>query len=457
MRVLSGFGVQLVLILALFLGSLAVLLVNGFGVLGLPQREQEMRATLRDASRRMAEEAALLAGDASPPVHRLREVAERTLAGVSGVEGGFFVAGEDNYFTAYAYPTQPHEPPPPPQGPPSPPRQDPPPLEAPYIRLQALRSVDLPAGEVRVQVYDVVTSRVVVATEPVGSERPARLMTWVMVRLTGPELHEGQARRYGVSAGLALGGIALALVLTARLGRSLRRERQEQDRLREELRRAEHLAALGRLLAGVAHEVRTPLAGIRSTVQLWQRLAEPAQMPASLDAVLQAVDRLNALVGRLLYFARAGHEERRPVDLNAIVREVLDLLRAQAEEQHIRCEADLEADLPAVLGTAPALQQVVLNLASNAVQAMPKGGRLWMQTRQCPGGTRVELRVGDTGPGISPEVRAHLFEPFVTTRAEGTGLGLALCREIVHQFRGSIALEEGTGAVFRVVLPAGRP
>jgi two-component system, NtrC family, sensor histidine kinase HydH len=444
--------VQTALILVLFLGSLAALLVNSLAVLRLPQREQEVRAAVLAASRRLAGAAAPVAGESRPSALRLREIAERVLAEAPGVEGGFFVAGEVSRFTAYAFPTQPH--PPPPGAEPAP-RQDPPPLEEPYIRLQALRSIDQPAGAAHVQPLDVGPSRVVIATEPVGTARPARLVTWAMVRLTGPEQQLEQRWRYQVSAGLALGGIALALALTVRLGHTLRRERRERERLAEELRRAEHLAVLGRLLAGVAHEVRTPLAGIRSTVQLWQRLPESARTPQSQEAVLQAVDRLNALVSRLLYFARAGHEERRPVDLNAVVREVLELLRAQAEGQNVRCEADLQPDLPAVSGTAPALQQVVLNLATNAVQVMPRGGRLWCRTEYRPGAGQVELRVGDTGPGIPAEARAHLFEPFFTTREEGAGLGLALCREIVRQHGGSIELEEGPGAVFRVVLPVG--
>jgi two-component system sensor histidine kinase HydH len=275
-----------------------------------------------------------------------------------------------------------------------------------------------------------------------------------MVRLTGPEQEQDRARRYLVSTGLALGGILLALVLTANLGRSLRHERVQRDRLQEELRRAEHLASLGRLLAGVAHEVRNPLAGIRSTLQLWQRLPDQARPPASMDALLGAVDRLETLVSRLLYFARSGYDNPRPVELNVLVRETVALLAAQAQAQGVSWEVDLDPKLPAVPGSSQALHQVVLNLATNSLQAMPAGGRYTCRTRALEGGCFVELRVSDTGPGVPAAAREHLFEPFFTTRPDGTGLGLALCREILLQHGGTISLEPGPGAVFRVTLPA---
>jgi signal transduction histidine kinase len=219
--------------------------------------------------------------------------------------------------------------------------------------------------------------------------------------------------------------------------------------------RTEHLAVLGKLLAGVAHEVRNPLAGIRSTVQLWERLPETTRTKDSIQAVVQAVDRLNEIVSRLLHFSRVDNIEREPVSINSVLTETLNLLEAQAASQCVAIERDLDPTLPSVSGSASALRQVFLNLATNALQAMPQGGRLHCHTCYEPKNRMVEIRFNDTGPGISPDVRKHLFEPFFTTRPDGTGLGLAVCREFALQHGGKLEYETGgPGATFRVVLPA---
>ncbi len=222
--------------------------------------------------------------------------------------------------------------------------------------------------------------------------------------------------------------------------------------------RAERLAILGKLLAGVAHEVRNPLAGIRSTVQLWERLPDTARSPDSLHALVLTVDRLNEIVRRLLLFARVGdNEERRPISVNSELSETLNLLEAQAAGQGVVIERDFDPNLPNTFGSAGALRQVFLNLASNALQSMPQGGRLHCRTQYQPQHRTVEIQVSDTGPGISPNARKHLFEPFFTTRSDGTGLGLALCREFVLQQGGKIEVDAvGPGATFRVILTADR-
>lgn len=468
---------QIALVVVLFAASLVVLLSSTLVAVQLPAREQELRRQLIEASRQMAEEAAPLLAELptpsrEPPPHwrrQLTDISDRALQALQSVEGGYYLAGDWNEgkdgFLGHAFPNDPHRPPEPPlekkkgkkkNSPTRLPRSpDPPPNEKDPIHDQCVNSLNLDeSAPPRVQVSEIGPSRVMIVTEPVGRQRPARMTTWVMTRLTSPEHTAAELTRFRVATGLAMAGILAALVLTANLGRNLRRERHQREQLREELRRAEHLAALGKLLAGVAHEVRNPLAAIRSTAQLFQRLPPPSRDPSMLDPILHSVDRLNALVSRLLFFARSGHEERRPVDVNAIVQETLTLLRAQAEAQRVVLQTELASDLPPLLGSAQALQQVVLNLAANALQAMPNGGTLLCRTRLLPG-PRIELSVADTGPGIAVEELPHLFEPFHTTRPEGTGLGLALCREIVQQHGGKIELDHqpGWGAVFRITLP----
>jgi signal transduction histidine kinase len=273
-----------------------------------------------------------------------------------------------------------------------------------------------------------------------------------MYRLVDPRLLDRQVRQYRASSVLALGGLLLALLLLAGLARNLKRQQQEQARLQHELRRSERLASLGKLLAGVAHEVRNPLAAIRSTVQLWQRLPEQSRTPESIDAVVRAVDRLNETVSQLLYFSRADATQCEPVDVNRLLRETLELFAAQAAQQHVALHTDLSDDVGSILASPGALAQVFANLTTNALQSMPTGGELWVTTRQSDRHAVIEF--ADNGPGISAEVRAHLFEPFFTTRPAGTGLGLALCREIVVQHEGTIeCLESERGARFRIELP----
>jgi two-component system sensor histidine kinase HydH len=334
-------------------------------------------------------------------------------------------------------------------------RRDPPPMETDPIRQQIRLALNQPRDSPPlVEIRDVGPSRVAIAAIAVGDERPARVGVWVMVRLTGPEQQKARLGRLQLATGLSLLGILLALGLAIGLVRSLRHEMRRKEELREELYKSEYMATLGRLLAGVAHEVRNPLAAIKSTVQLWERLPGRERAPESIAAVVSAVDRLNELVGRLLLFARAGHETRRTVDLNSIVSENLELVRARADFQKIAIETDLTPNAQRIHGSAQGLGQVVLNLVTNAIQVMPSGGRLICRTRKLPG-EMVELAISDTGPGVPEEVRERIFEPFFTTRQDGTGLGLALCREVARQHGGDVALDpaSSSGATFRLTLP----
>ena len=226
--------------------------------------------------------------------------------------------------------------------------------------------------------------------------------TWIMTRLVDPLFVDRSLRGYRLVAGLALGGIALALALTVGLARTVRRQAAERERLQTELRRSERLAALGKLLAGVAHEVRNPLAGIRSTAQLWQR-GSRARRRSRFDDLIHEVDRLEEIVSRLLQFSRADAQDLAPGDLNVVAAEAARLAEGRAASREIRVELDLEPDLPPIEMAPPALVQVLRNLTTNALQVMPRGGMLRLATRRdAARGTRSRRALPTTGRASPP-------------------------------------------------------
>jgi signal transduction histidine kinase len=361
---------------------------------------------------------------------RLADEAVTALAKFPGVEGGYFLR---DYRPGAASPSS---------APPDP---------ADLVEIQADAAIR--KNRILYVIEAALPVAVAIQTAPVVVEGRPVAATWAMVRLAEPIF--GYPSGYSFAAGLALGGIALSLVLMAGLARTIRRQRIERDRLQAELRRSERLAALGKLLAGVAHEVRNPLAGIRSTVQLWQRGIGPDDESFA-DLVAEA-DRLEGIVARLLHFTRADAQDLTLGDVNAVLADVAKVARGQAQAEGVQIELDLEPDLPMVWMAAPALLQVFRNLVANAVQAMPDGGTIRLASRTDAARGAIDIMVSDTGPGLSADVLAHLFEPFFTTKAGGTGLGLAIAREIALAHRGEIRAESrrdgATGAVFTLTLP----
>ena len=296
---------------------------------------------------------------------------------------------------------------------------------------------------------------VAIRTAPITVDGRVVGATWAMTRLVDPLFVDRSLQGYRLAAGLALGGIALAFALTAGLARTVRRQAVERDRLQTELRRSERLAALGKLLAGVAHEVRNPLAGIRSTAQLWQRGVVGLDSE-SLGGLVHEVDRLEEIVSHLLQFSRADAQDLVAGDVNGVVAEAARLAALAAQDLEVKVELNLDPDLPLAAIASPALLQVFRNLTSNALHVMSPGGTLRLATRTDSSRRAVLATVSDTGPGLAPEALKHLFEPFYTTKAEGTGLGLAIAREISLAHRGDLSAAnrtDGTGAIFTLTLP----
>ena len=239
------------------------------------------------------------------------------------------------------------------------------------------------------------------------------------------------------------------------IGRDMTQERELRVRLME----SDRLAAVGELVAGVAHEVNNPLSSISAFAQLLLRETTlSASQRESIDVIRTETTRASQVVKDLLAFARRSEPQRAPLDLNAVVERTVRMRQYQFAEALVRLETDLADDLPSVMGDARQLQQVCLNLLTNAVQAMSThgGGDLRVRSYAIDGGVRLE--VSDTGTGISPDVRAHIFEPFFTTKqeGEGTGLGLSVSYGIITAHGGTIEVGEtsASGTLFRVTLPS---
>jgi two-component system, NtrC family, sensor kinase len=239
------------------------------------------------------------------------------------------------------------------------------------------------------------------------------------------------------------------------VGRDMTHEREMHARLME----SDRLAAVGELVAGVAHEVNNPLSSISAFAQLLLRdEGLSATQRESIEVIRAETTRASQVVKDLLAFARRSEPQRAPLDLNGVVGRSVRMRQYQFSETSVRVETELEEDLPAVMGDSRQLQQVCLNLLTNAIQAMrPAGGLLRVRSYSADGAVRLE--VSDDGPGIPTQARDHVFEPFFTTKqeGEGTGLGLSVSYGIVHAHGGTIEIADTgpKGTTFRVTLPAG--
>jgi two-component system NtrC family sensor kinase len=273
---------------------------------------------------------------------------------------------------------------------------------------------------------------------------------------TRVELHVGEAGGTTRVVALAASRLPEADPPSALLvGRDMTHEREMRVRLME----SDRLAAVGELVAGVAHEVNNPLSSISAFAQLLLRDGNlTSSQRESIDVIRAETMRASQVVKDLLAFARRSEPQRVPLDLNGVVTRTLRMRQYQFSESSVRVEHDLAAELPAVLGDARQLQQVCLNLITNAVQAMATrgGGNLVLRTALIE--QSVVLDIQDSGPGISASARAHIFEPFFTTKTEGegTGLGLSVSYGIVSAHGGKIEVVSTgpDGTTFRVSLPA---
>ena len=230
----------------------------------------------------------------------------------------------------------------------------------------------------------------------------------------------------------------------------------------QQLERADRLASIGEMAAGIAHEIKNPLAGISAAVTIIKDdMSTDDPRGAILGEVIDQVTRLDKTVNDLLFFGKPSLPELSCVDINSILTTTLKFASQHRGGVNIERRIELQPDLPPVYADGKQMQQVFLNIVLNAYQAMPSGGVLGITSSLATHNNieYVRVDISDTGTGIPPQILGKIFTPFFTTKAQGTGLGLPICNKLVKLHNGniSVASNDSTGTVFTVELPACYP
>ena len=228
----------------------------------------------------------------------------------------------------------------------------------------------------------------------------------------------------------------------------------KEVQMENEMRRISELAAVGQLAASIAHEIRNPLSSIKGAAQfLRKEYSDHDALCEFLDIIVEEVNVLNKITTEFLDFARPLKLNLREIDINDVLFRTLQFMQLEIAKQKVEVDEQLAYDTPRILGDDKQLEQVLRNIILNALQAMPKGGKLSVISEPLENGVRV--RLGDSGVGMSPDTVSQIFVPFFTTRTKGTGLGLSIVYKIVENHGGKITVESalGEGTTFEVFLP----
>lgn len=255
------------------------------------------------------------------------------------------------------------------------------------------------------------------------------------------------------------------LAWTRTLEKRVEQKTRELKRAHEHALHTEKMASIGKMAAVLAHEINNPLSGILTYAKLMRKwmdredggLERRSEMRDSLDLIASESRRCGDLVKNLLTFSRTTPMNLQPTNLNQVVAQALRLVKHQLDLASVHVELKLEPDLPLVQCDGAQIEQVMLALMMNAADAMPQGGNLWLTSESSREGSFVRITVRDDGSGIPPEILSRIFEPFLTTKetGKGVGLGLAISHSILERHDGSIDVksEPGRGTIFTVILP----
>jgi two-component system sensor histidine kinase HydH len=237
------------------------------------------------------------------------------------------------------------------------------------------------------------------------------------------------------------------------------RDLSEIRQLKREIERNQRLASVGKLAAGIAHEIRNPLSSIKGFATYFkERYRGVPEDQKTAEIMIQEVERLNRVIGQLLEFARPMSIKKKPVSLATLVQDSMKMIEADAHRKGIRLHVGGIPDIEEVSIDPDRIKQVFLNLYLNALEAMQNGGTLSVKLRRNDVSNNVEITISDTGTGIKEAYLPHVFDPYFTTKSSGTGLGLAIVHKIIESHGGTVRVKSrhGTGTTVAIILPSSK-
>lgn len=416
----------------------------------------------------------------------LKKLSAEKLKEWPGLEGGFYLRGPDEFY-GYSFPTSP-----PPE-----PVFGPPPRSYNIIRTQCLLCIEENRPLVNLHSFNAAIFPLV--TKPIIFESKVVGVVWVRIHIENELPIIKLKEVVNVIAIISILGFLILMLISALWGGEIQGIKMEMEEIRKnsalrlkkrwgifgyissninemldtiekdnrkrhklerQLNQKEKLASLGNMIAGVAHEVKTPLAIIKTRIQMWQQAvgkrAEIAEhiSPESMEMVINEINRMSNLVKRLLIFSRPIEKKMKPTDVNKLISEVINFINIDKNVKNITVEQELDVNLPVIPADENSLKQVLMNVLDNSVEAMADGGKISVVSKWDPESEKIVIEVSDTGEGIPDEIKYKIFEPFFTSKVSGSGLGLAISYEIIKAHNGEITFmkngDQGAKCIIKI-------
>jgi|APIni6443716594_1056825.scaffolds.fasta_scaffold02209_2 signal transduction histidine kinase len=416
----------------------------------------------------------------------LKRLSEEQLKVMSGLEGGFYLCGPDEFY-GYSFPTSP----------PPVPIYGPPPRSYTIIKNQSLKTVK--QNKLIINLHSFNAAVFPLATKPILYNTKVVGAVWVRIHIENDLPIIKLKQVVNVAAVISITGFFILMLLSALWGgeiSGIKKEMQkimldpevrlrkrrgifgyisssindlldtinednlQRKKLEQQLNQKEKLASLGNMIAGVAHEVKTPLSIIKTRIQMWQQevlknpeIAEHISLD-SMQMVINETNRLSYLVKRLLIFSRPIDKKMKETDINSLIREIVSFINVERNNKYITVNLLLNEGIPKIIADENSVRQVFINVLENAFEAMNSGGAINIITDNDFKNNRIVIRISDTGKGIPEEIINKVFEPFFTSKEAGVGLGLAISHQIVTAHNGEIYFsdnsDKGTDCIIKL-------